>query len=81
MKTGTGTMTLADSASNTYTGSTTLSGTRQLILSKTGGAVAIPGDLYMSATESARSCPPRRTTSSRPAASSASPAPRTRGSN
>jgi autotransporter-associated beta strand protein len=40
---------LTGSASNTYTGTTTLSGTGQLVLSKTGGTVAIPGDLFLSA--------------------------------
>ena len=49
-KTGTGMLTLAGSSSNTYAGTTTLSGTGQLVLSKTGGAVAIPGNIDMSAT-------------------------------
>ena len=42
---------LTGSESNTYTGTTTLTGNDpELVLAKTGGAIAIPGDLYMSAT-------------------------------
>ncbi|RYY93906.1 MAG: autotransporter outer membrane beta-barrel domain-containing protein, partial [Comamonadaceae bacterium] len=37
-------------ASNTYSGSTTVSGTQLVALSKTGGAVAIPGDLTIEGT-------------------------------
>lgn len=41
---------LAGSASNTYSGNTTLASLGQLVLAKTGGAVAVPGDMFMSAT-------------------------------
>lgn len=41
---------LAGSASNTFSGSTTIASTGQLVLSKTGGAVAVPGDLVFAAT-------------------------------
>jgi autotransporter-associated beta strand protein len=47
---GTNSLTLSGSASNTYTGNTTVGNTGQLVLSKTGGAVAVPGDLVMAAT-------------------------------
>ena len=47
---GSGTMILGGSSSNTYTGTTTLSGTGQVGLSKTGGAVAIPGNITMALT-------------------------------
>ena len=48
---GNNTMRLTGSESNTYTGTSTLTNTDpELILAKTGGAVAIPGDMYMSAT-------------------------------
>jgi len=50
-KSGAGTLTLSGASSNTYSGTTTLTGPNgQLVLSKTGGAVAVPGDMYMSAT-------------------------------
>ena len=42
-------LTLAGSTSNTYTGTTTLAGTGQLVLSKTGGSLAIPGDFILAA--------------------------------
>jgi len=48
---GNNTMRLTGSESNTYTGTSTLTNSDpELILAKTGGAVAIPGDMYMSAT-------------------------------
>ena len=47
-KAGYGTMTLAGSMSNTYAGETTVAGT--LILAKTGGAIAIPGNVFMGET-------------------------------
>ena len=47
---GTGLTTINGGSSNTFTGTTTLSGTSQLALSKTGGAVAISGDVLMAAT-------------------------------
>jgi len=43
-------ITLTGSASNTYTGTTTLGGTGRLILAKADGAIAIPGDLNLSST-------------------------------
>lgn len=48
-KAGSGALTLLGSSSNTYSGPTVVTGTGQLILGKTGGAVAIPGDLILSA--------------------------------
>lgn len=45
----TGSLTLGGSTSNTYSGLTTFASNGHLILSKTGGAVAIPGDLEMAA--------------------------------
>ena len=48
-KVGTGILTLSGASSNTYTGATTFASNGQLVLSKTGGAVAIPGDLVMAA--------------------------------
>jgi fibronectin-binding autotransporter adhesin len=41
---------LSGSQSNTYTGDTTVSTIGQLVLSKTGGAKAIPGDLILAST-------------------------------
>jgi autotransporter-associated beta strand protein len=49
-KTGAGQVILGGSSSNTYTGLTILSGNGQLGLAKTGGAIAIPGDINMSST-------------------------------
>ncbi len=43
-------VTLAGSASNTYLGTTVLGGTGKLILAKTGGSIAIPGDVSLSST-------------------------------
>lgn len=43
-------VTLAGTASNTYGGTTVLGGTGKLILGKTGGALAIPGDISLSST-------------------------------
>jgi autotransporter-associated beta strand protein len=43
-------ITLSGAESNTYAGSTTLGGTGRLILAKTGGALAIPGDIFLSST-------------------------------
>ena len=43
-------VTLSGSASNTYSGVTTLGGNGKLILAKTGGAIAIPGDINISTT-------------------------------
>lgn len=43
-------ITLSGSVSNSYTGLTTLGGTGKLILAKTGGAIAIPGDVNLSST-------------------------------
>jgi autotransporter-associated beta strand protein len=48
-KVGTGSLTLSGASSNTYTGTSTFASNGQLILSKTGGAVAIPGDFIMAA--------------------------------
>ena len=48
-KDGDGSLTLNGATSNTYSGSTTFASNGHLILSKTGGAVAIPGDLLMAA--------------------------------
>ncbi len=48
-KVGTGVLTLSGASSNTFTGATTFAANGQLILSKTGGAVAIPGDFTMAA--------------------------------
>lgn len=42
---------LSGAASNTYTGNFSKTGTGQLVLAKTGGAVAITGDLLMASTE------------------------------
>jgi hypothetical protein len=41
-------VTLSGAGSNTYLGTTTLGGNGKLVLSKTGGAIAIPGDLALS---------------------------------
>lgn len=41
---------LAGATSNTYSGTTTLASLGQLVLAKTGGAVAVPGDMVMAAT-------------------------------
>lgn len=41
---------LTGSASNTYTGLTNMNSTGQLVLGKTGGAVAVPGDLSITNT-------------------------------
>jgi autotransporter-associated beta strand protein len=46
---GNGTLTIGGSVSNTYTGATSFANNGQFILSKTDGAVAIPGDLLMAA--------------------------------
>ncbi len=46
-KTGTGTLTLSGAAANTYTGLTTLNGNHFLVLSKSAGVVAVPGDIEM----------------------------------
>ena len=43
-------VTIAGSAGNTYAGTTTLGSTGKLILAKTGGAVAIPGNINISTT-------------------------------
>ena len=48
-KVGTGSLTLSGASSNTYTGTSTFASNGQLVLSKTGGAVAIPGDFIMAA--------------------------------
>ena len=48
-KTGGGTLVLGGADSNVYTGDTTLASNSQLILSKTAGAIAVPGDLRMAA--------------------------------
>lgn len=48
IKLGTGTQTLAGSASNTYSGTTTLGGSGRLVLAKTGGAISIPGNVNLS---------------------------------
>jgi autotransporter-associated beta strand protein len=42
---GGGTLGLGGSTSNTYTGTTTVNGTTLLSLNKSGGAIAVPGDL------------------------------------
>ena len=47
-KAGDGTLTLAGDTSNTYTGLTTVEGT--LVLAKTNGAIALPGDVFVSET-------------------------------
>ena len=48
---GNNTLRLTGSESNTYTGTSTLTNTDpELVLAKTGGAIAIPGDMYMAAT-------------------------------
>lgn len=43
-------VTLSGAASNTYTGLTILGGTGKLLLAKTGGAIAIPGNINLSST-------------------------------
>ncbi|WP_035605237.1 autotransporter-associated beta strand repeat-containing protein [Haloferula sp. BvORR071] len=43
-------VTLSGSTSNTYAGDTTLGSTGRLLLAKTGGAIAIPGNVNLSAT-------------------------------
>jgi autotransporter-associated beta strand protein len=48
LKVGAGSQTLAGSTSNTYSGNTTLGGTGRLVLAKTDGAIAIPGDIDLS---------------------------------
>ena len=48
-KVGIGSLTLSGASSNTYAGASTFASNGQLILAKTGGAVAIPGDLIMAA--------------------------------
>ena len=48
-KVGNGTLTLSGSASNTFTGPLTLASNSQVILSKTGGAFAVAGDLILAA--------------------------------
>ena len=50
VKVGSLAQTLAGSASNTYSGTTTLGGTGKLVLAKTGGAIAIPGNINLSST-------------------------------
>jgi autotransporter-associated beta strand protein len=49
-KVGTGILTLSGDDSNTYTGTTILGGTGKLLLAKTGGAIAIPGNVELSST-------------------------------
>ena len=49
-KLGTNTLTLGGSTSNSYTGTTTLGGTGRILLAKTGGAIAIPGNISLSST-------------------------------
>ena len=49
-KIGTGTLTLGGSISNSYAGVTTLGSTGRLLLAKTGGAIAIPGNISLSST-------------------------------
>jgi autotransporter-associated beta strand protein len=46
LKLGTGILTLTGD-SNTYTGTTTLSGTGKLLLAKTPGSIAIPGNIFL----------------------------------
>src|SRR5688572_13375758 len=48
-KNGTGVLTLSGATSNIYTGLTTVTGNGHLILSKTGGATAIGGDITLAA--------------------------------
>ncbi|WP_367871012.1 beta strand repeat-containing protein [Luteolibacter sp. Populi] len=48
VKVGSLTQTLSGSASNTYSGATTLGGSGKLLLAKTGGALAIPGNVNIS---------------------------------
>lgn len=48
VKISTGTQTLAGATSNTYSGTTTLGGSGKLLLAKTGGAIAIPGNINLS---------------------------------
>lgn len=50
VKVGAGSQTLAGSTSNTYSGNTTLGGTGRLVLAKTDGAIAIPGNIDLSST-------------------------------
>lgn len=49
-KISTGVQTLSGTASNTFSGVTTLGGTGKLVLAKTGGAIAIPGNVNLSST-------------------------------
>ena len=49
-KLGTNTLTLSGSTSNSYTGTTTLGGNGRILLAKTGGAIAIPGNINISST-------------------------------
>ena len=49
-KVGANTLTLGGAVSNTYTGGTVLGSNGKLLLAKTGGALAIPGDVSISAT-------------------------------
>lgn len=50
VKLNTNTVSLIGDASNTYAGVTTLGGDGKLILAKTGGALAIPGNINLSST-------------------------------
>jgi autotransporter-associated beta strand protein len=43
-------ITLSGATSNTYTGLTILGGTGKLVLAKTGGSIAIPGNIHLSST-------------------------------
>ncbi|GAA5117290.1 autotransporter-associated beta strand repeat-containing protein [Luteolibacter yonseiensis] len=49
-KLGTNAVALTGTASNTYAGVTTIGGTGKLVLAKTGGALAIPGNINLSST-------------------------------
>jgi autotransporter-associated beta strand protein len=49
-KTGDGAWTFSGADSNTYTGTTTLSGKGKILLAKTGGATAIAGDIILAGT-------------------------------
>lgn len=50
VKIGAGAQTLSGPDGNTYSGATTLGGTGKLVLAKTGGAIAIPGNVTLSST-------------------------------
>jgi len=50
VKIGTAAQTLSGPASNNYSGTTTLGGTGKLVLAKTDGAIAIPGNVFLSST-------------------------------